>query len=71
MKIIEVESIYGNDIKKVKTRKDFTCDCCSIKFPAGTEAMRYKCANSNDFFELKFCLECSDNKKFKVKTSWN
>lgn len=70
MKILKVESIYGNDIKKVKTRKAYKCDCCDELKPAGTEAIRYKCANSNDFFELKFCLDCNDNKKFKVETSW-
>lgn len=58
MKKFEVESIYGGVIKIVKTRKDFVCKCCEEIKPKGTEAKTFKCANSNDFFELKFCLDC-------------
>ena len=68
MKVIDVESIYGNDIKIVKTRKDFVCDCCGETKQKGTEAKRFKCANSNDFFELKFCLPCEG--KYEIKTSY-
>jgi hypothetical protein len=63
MKILEVESIYGGEIKIVKTRKDFVCKCCEELKPKGTMAKSFKCANSNDFFELKFCLDC-DGKYF-------
>lgn len=69
MKVINVESIYGNDIKIVKSRKDFVCDCCGSVIKKGSDKKTFKFANSNDFFELKFCLDCTG--KYQVKTSWN
>ncbi len=29
-------------------------------------AKTYKCANSNDFFDLKFCMECVNQNAFIV-----
>ncbi len=65
-KEFKVESIYGGEIKIVKTRKDFVCKCCEKTIEKGSMAKTYKCANSNDFFDLKFCMECVNQNAFIV-----
>ncbi len=63
--ILEIDAtVYGGEIRTVKTRKSFTCRCCNETKPSGTMAKSYKCAESNDFYELKFCLDC--NGKYKL-----
>ena len=58
--ILEIDAtVYGGEIRTVKTRKSFTCRCCNETKPSGTMA-----AESNDFYELKFCLDC--NGKYKL-----
>lgn len=65
MKIFEVESIYGGEISIVKTRKNFQCLCCEELKQKGTMSKVFKCANSNDFFSLRFCLDCEG--KYQIK----
>ena len=65
-KEFKVESIYGGEIKIVKTRKDFVCKCCEKTIEKGSMAKTYKCANSNDFFELKFCTDCNRDKDYQI-----
>lgn len=69
-KEFKVESIYGGVIKIVKTRKDFKCECCEQVKEKGSQAKTYKCANSNDFFDLKFCMDCVDSNAFTVVETW-
>ena len=71
MKILEIESFSSAGNKMVKVRKPFTCSCCEKVFPSGTQAMSYKCVNSTDFFELKFCTNCKINVDYKINTVYN
>lgn len=66
MKTFEIGAIYGNEIKTVKVRKDFICKCCERNIIKGSFAVSYKCANSNDFFELKFCTDCNRDKDYQI-----
>ena len=73
MKEFQIESFSSTHEsgKTVKSRKDFTCQCCELTFPKGTIAQTFKCVNGTDFFEMKFCTECKENIDFKIITSWN
>ena len=56
MKEFQIESFSSTHEsgKTVKSRKDFTCQCCELTFPKGTIAQTFKYVNGTDFFEMKF-----------------